>query len=119
MHANQSMDDRSKRNTALDKRLEEIGWGLFLIMIGVIWLVPNAQVPQGIWLIGVAAIMIGLNAVRYLNGIKMHGFTIALGLLALAAGLGSLFGLKLPIFAILLILVGSIIIVKPLLGKKG
>ena len=118
MQANQTMGDHSKRKTALNKRLEDIGWGLFLIMIGVIWLVPNAQVPQGIWLIGAAAIMLGLNAVRYLNGIKMNGFTIALGLLALAAGLGSLFGLKLPIFAILLILVGASIILKPLFDRS-
>lgn len=117
MQANQSMGDQGARNIALNKRIEEIGWGLFLIMIGVIWLVPDAQVPQGIWLIGAAAIMLGINAVRYLNGIRMSSFTIALGLLALVAGLGSLFGLKLPLFAILLILIGASIILKPLFEK--
>jgi hypothetical protein len=30
------------------KRLDQIGWGIFLVMIGVIWLVPG--VPQGTWL---------------------------------------------------------------------
>jgi hypothetical protein len=118
MQAKQDLSDQDTRNKSLNKRLEDIGWGLFLIMIGVIWLVPGAQLPHGFWLIGAAAIMLGLNAVRYLNGIKMSGFTIALGLLALAAGLGSLFGLKLPLFAILLILIGASIILKPLFEKK-
>ena len=46
MQANQTIGDQSKRNTVLDKQLETIGWGLFLVLIGVIWLVPDAHVPQ-------------------------------------------------------------------------
>ena len=30
----------------LNKRLEEIGWALFLIMIGVIWLMPVGRLPE-------------------------------------------------------------------------
>ena len=118
MQANQTIGDQSKRNTVLDKQLETIGWGLFLVLIGVIWLVPDAHVPQEIWLIGAAAIMLGLNAVRYLNGIKTSRFTISLGFLAMAAGLGGLFGLKLPIFAIVLIFAGASIILKGLFEKS-
>lgn len=117
MQANQTIG-QSKRNTALDQQLETIGWGLFLVLIGVMWLLPAAQVPQEIWLIGAAAIMLGLNAIRYLNGIKTSRFTMSLGFLALAAGLGSLFGLKLPILAIVLIFVGGSIILKALFRKR-
>jgi hypothetical protein len=118
MQAKQSLSDQNTRNERLNKRLEDIGWGLFLIMVGALWLMPGAQLPQGIWLIGAAAIMLGLNAVRYLNGITMSGFTIALGVLALAAGLGSLMGVKVPIFAVLIILIGASIILKPLFERK-
>jgi len=114
----QATSNQDTQKSALNKRLEAIGWGLFLIMIGGIWLVPGEQVPQGAWLIGTGLIMLGLNGVRYLNGIKMNGFTIVLGILALAAGLGGLFGVKLPLFAILLILIGAGIILKPLIEKK-
>ena len=62
--------------------------------------------------------MLGLNAARYLNGIKMSGFTIALGVLALAAGLGSLLSVKVLIFAVLLIFLGASIICKPLVERK-
>jgi hypothetical protein len=47
---------------ALDRRLEGIGWALFLIMIGGLGLVPS--VPQGTWLVGTGLIMLGLNVAR-------------------------------------------------------
>ncbi len=113
----QGTSNEDTQKSALNKRLEAIGWGLFLIMMGVIWLVPDEQVPQGTWLIGAGLIMLGVNGVRYLKGIKMSGFTIVLGILALAAGLGGLFGVK-PLIAILLILIGASIILKPRIEKK-
>ena len=118
MQVNQSMNDQTTRNATLNKRLEEMGWGLFLILIGVVLLLPNVDVPQGIWLIGAALILLGLNVIRYLNGIKMSGFTISLGVLALAGGLGSFFGMKVPLFAGLLVLVGASIIFKPLFSRR-
>ncbi len=102
----------------LNKRLETIGWALFLIMIGGLGLVPKEIVPGGTWLIGVGLIMLGLNAARFINGIKMSGFTIGLGILALLSGLGDFFGVQLPLFPILLILIGTDILLRPLLEKK-
>jgi len=102
---------------ALNKRLETIGWALFLIMIGCISFVPDEQVPEGVWSIGVGLIMLGLNAARYFNGIKMSTFTIILGSLALLTGVGDLAGLNLPDLAILLILIGAYMIIRPLIEK--
>ena len=110
------MQDTQK--AALNKRLEGIGWGLFLIMIGGILLVPNEQVPEGTWLIGAGLIMLGLNLARYLNGIRMSGFTIVLGILALASGLSDFAGVDLPLFPILLILIGASILLKPVFEGK-
>lgn len=103
---------------ALNRRLERIGWGLFLIMIGGIGLVPDEQIPEGTWLIGVGLIMLGLNAARSLNGVPMSGFTIVLGFLALASGIGDLLGIDLPIFAILLILIGANLLLRPLFDRN-
>ncbi len=113
----QAASNQDTQKSALNRRLEAIGWGLFLIMIGAIWLVPDGQVPQGTWLIGAGLIMLGINWVRHHNGIKMSGLTIILGILALFAGLSGLFGVK-PIVAILFILIGASIILKPLIKKK-
>ncbi len=102
----------------LNKRLESIGWALFLIMLGGLGLVPKEQVPEGIWSIGVGLIMLGLNAARYLNQIKMSTFTIVLGFLALLTGVGELMGMDLPVLAILLIIIGAGMILKPMFEKE-
>ena len=51
---------------ALNARLEAIGWALFLIWIGGLWLMPDERLPEETWLIGAGLIMLGLNGVRYL-----------------------------------------------------
>jgi hypothetical protein len=102
----------------LNRRLEDIGWGLLLIMTGGVLLVPGELLPRGTWLIGAGVILLVLNLVRYLNGIRMKGFTTILGLIALAAGLGEFYGVQLPLLAIFLILVGASIILKPLMGEN-
>jgi hypothetical protein len=49
----------------LNTRLEAIGWGLFLVIIGTLWLFPENITPKGIWLIAAGLIMLGVNLVRY------------------------------------------------------
>jgi hypothetical protein len=97
-------EEQHKRE--LNKRLEGIGWALFLIMLGGIGLAPNQLVPEGAWLIGVGLIMLGVNLARYLNQIRMSSGTLFLGVLALIAGVTSVAGVDLPIFPIALILLG-------------
>jgi hypothetical protein len=93
---------------ALDHQLERIGWALFLIMIGGLMLVPG--VPGGVWLIGTGLIMLGLNAARQANGIPMSAFTIVLGIAAVVLGVAEIVGAGLPVFPILLILIGASIL---------
>ena len=90
----------------LDKRLDDIGWGVLLVTTGTIWLLPDKQVPHGSWLIAAGLIMLGLNAIRYFNQIRMNGFSLIVGTLVLLAGLGEFFSVNLPLFAIALILIG-------------
>jgi hypothetical protein len=100
-------NDQDVRKKALDKRLDALGWGLFLIMIGGLMLVPEGRIPEGTWLIGTGLIILGTNLVRYLNNIIISGFWVVVGVLAFAAGVGAVFGIDLPVFAILLILIGA------------
>ncbi len=115
IHGLANQDDEK---TALNRRLERIGWGLFFLLTGGILLVPEAQVPQGTWLIAAGIVLLGLNAVRYLNHIKMSMFTTILGVLALAGGLGGFYGVELPLLALFLILVGASIILKPVFERQ-
>lgn len=101
--------DKVKQN----KRLENIGWGLFLIMLGCNLLVPDDLIPGGIWTIGIGLIMLGLNVARYYNGIRMSGFTTFLGILAIISGTAQLFGLDFLQGATFFILLGAYLILKP------
>ncbi len=100
------------RKRDLNKRLETVGWGLFLIMLGGFALAKD--VPEGTWLIGAGLIMLGLNAVRLLLGIRASWFTLILGTIALLSGLGSVYGIEVPVGPLLVILIGLAVIVRAL-----
>jgi hypothetical protein len=109
--------DREK--VALNKRLETVFWGLFLIMLGGWGLIPENIIPKGSWSIGVGFLLLGLNLVRYLNGIRMSGFTTILGILALLGGIGDMLGWADLNGAVLLIILGAYLIIKPWVEKQG
>ncbi len=98
------------RKQALNKQLETVGWGLFLIMIGGFALVKG--VPEGLWLIGAGFIMLGLNAVRLMLGIRASWFTVILGTIALLSGISQVLGVDIPVGPLLIILIGLAIIVR-------
>ena len=97
----------------LNKRLETSFWGLFLIMLGGWAFIPEETAPKGLWSIGVGLIMLGLNATRYFNKIRMSSFTTILGILALLGGIGDMLGWADLNGAFLLIILGAYLILKP------
>lgn len=103
---------------ALNKRLETIGWGCFLIMLGGFVFVPHEMVAKGFWSIGVGVIMLGLNVARYFFKIKMSGFTTFLGVISLIGGVLQLLGMHTLKGAILLIVLGAYLIVKPWFDER-
>lgn len=103
---------------ALNKRLETIGWGCFLIMLGGFSFVPERIVPKGLWSIGIGLIMLGLNGARYAYGIRMSGFTTVLGILSLVGGATQLMGLNSIEGPVLLIILGAYLVVKPWIEKR-
>jgi len=107
-----------EEKAALNKRLETMGWGCFLIMLGGFMFVPHTVVAKGVWSIGVGVIMLGLNVARYFYKIKMSGFTTFLGVISLVSGVLQLFGLHTLEGAILLIVLGAYLIVKPWFDKR-
>lgn len=102
-----------------DHRLHDIGWGLLLILTGAVFLVPSGQVPEGAWLLGVAVILLGLNGVRYARHIPVSGLSTTLGLLALGAGVGRVLGIDLPLLALCLVVIGTSLVLKPLVSRAA
>lgn len=104
----------AKEKGGIEKRLDAIGWALFLIMIGCLLLIPEEQVPDGTWLIGAGIIIIGLQLIRRSNNLKISGFWLFVGLLALGAGISDFYAVEIPVFPILLIIFGASILFDPL-----
>jgi hypothetical protein len=107
-----------EEKAALNKRLETIGWGCFLIMLGGFAFVPGQIIAGGFWSIGVGVIMLGLNAARYAYGIKMSGFTTFLGVVSLISGVLQVLGVHKLEGAILLIVLGLYLVVRPWFEKR-
>ena len=89
-------------------RIDAIGWGLLFLMTGALALIPG--LPDGTWLAGFGVLLLGLNATRVYLGLAPERFGVILGIGAVLAGLGVMAGLDIPVFALLLILIGLAII---------
>jgi len=96
----------------LNQRFEAIAWGAFFLWWGITELFQS--LPNGIGAVGIGLILLGLNLARSLNGIPTSGLTATLGILALVLGGFELarpilrLPFDLPVFAILLIVLGVI-----------
>jgi len=63
-------------------------------------------------------ILLGLNAARYFNGIRMSGFTTFIGILSLIGGIFQLLGWRSMDGAFFLILLGAYLILKPWFDER-
>ena len=101
-----------------NRKLEAIAWAAVFIWWGLTELFR--PLPPGIGAVGIGVILLGLNAARSRNGIPASGFTTTLGILALVLGGLDLtaallhLSFELPAFAILLIVLGAIMLVREL-----
>lgn len=106
----------------LNRNLETVAWGAFFIWWGITELF--SFLPHGTGAIGIGLIWLALNAVRALKGVRISGFTTTLGILALVLGglelAGSVLHLsfELPIFAILLVVLGVILLARELIANR-
>ena len=103
---------------AMNKNFERIAWGAFLVMLGGFMFVPNEIVKGGWWSIGVGLISLGLNVARYFNGLRMSGFTTFLGIISVIGGVLDLAGMEGINGAVLLIVLGGYVILKPYFEKR-
>ena len=103
---------------AMNKNFERIAWGAFLIMLGGFMFVPDEIVKGGWWSIGVGLIFLGLNATRYFNGLRMSGFTTFLGIISVIGGILDLVGMEGVNGAVLIIVLGGYLILKPYFEKR-
>ena len=107
----------------LPRNFDAIGWGALFIWWGISVLVTS--LPAGTVAIGTGVILIGLNVARKLSGVPINRFSTTVGILAFVWGVLELVGVllslpfELPIFAILLIVLGGIVLWPALMGTKN
>jgi hypothetical protein len=106
-----------------NRNLETIAWGALFIWWGMTELF--SFLPHGAGAIGIGLIFLGLYVARSLNGIPTSGFSTTLGILALVLGGLELaisvlhLPFELPVFAILLIVLGAIMLARELLAARA
>ncbi len=103
--------------SVLEKRLDSLGWGLFLIMMGGLWLAPKGYFPQSAWLIGMGGIILILTIIRFLKQIAISGFWVFCGFALLGMGMIDHTGIEFPLFPVLFVLFGTSIVVRFLFRK--
>ena len=108
----------NQEKVSLNKRLETIGWGCFILMLGCFILVPHTIVERGVWSMGVGGIMLGLNVARYFYGIRLSGFTTFIGIVSLLVGIAQLAGVNTLEDAALFIVLGAYLLLKPWFDKQ-
>lgn len=112
-----------KATQSMKVNYEVLAWGALFIWWGITVLIPD--MPTGSTAFGTGLILIGVNIARRLSGTPANSFSTTIGILALIWGglelVGVLVGLpfELPIFAVLLIALGVIILVPELRGKQS
>ncbi len=104
----------------VNRNYEQLAWGAIFVWWGITELFNF--LPNGTGALGFGLILIGLNAARSLNGMPTSGFSITLGILALVLGVLELAGVfltlpfEIPVFAVLLIVLGMIVLVRAMTG---
>ncbi|MDJ0926604.1 MAG: hypothetical protein QNJ73_03050 [Gammaproteobacteria bacterium] len=84
-------------------RFDAAGWALFFIWVGIAWL---ADVGLGIGLLGVAAITLGMQAIRKAFGVPVEMFWIVVGIGFAVAGLWQWLDIQRPLAPFVLIALG-------------
>lgn len=87
----------------LARKLDAVGWGLFLIWIGVVLL---ARAEASLALLGIGVIIVGVQMARVFLKLNPEGFWLVVGLLFVVGGIWQLLDAKLPLVPILLIVAG-------------
>ena len=90
-------------------QIDSAAWALFFIWLGFTIL---AQVPWGWFLIGIAVLVLGAQAVRRQANLNVETFAIVIGLIFLIGGVWELLELQWPLIPILLILFGAYLLQK-------
>ena len=106
----------------LNDRLETATWGLGLILVGGLSLIPGDQTDLA--MLGLGMLLLGLNLVRAIRQIPVSYFSLTLGVIFLLVWMWGLItpglglGIQLELFPLLLIIFGLYLLIPSPKRKK-
>lgn len=106
----------TSRSAIDNKVLDGLAWGLFFILLGLVWIISASHsIDAGTYVaVGVGIILIAINLVRMGVGIKVSKFSLFIGLIAFALGGAGIIGYSLDLVPMIIILIGLFIIAEGL-----
>lgn len=121
MSDSEHADTSTRNKRSVIDRLDAIGWGLFLVWMGVAFL---ADVGWDVGIFGVGLIALGGQAARRYLGVPVERFGLAIGIVFLVWGAWDLLKLRFGearfpggLLPVLCIILGSVVIVAALIRK--
>jgi hypothetical protein len=120
---NEILGDKMNEKPSQKNDYEAIAWGAFFIWWGITELVPS--LPAGTGALGIGLILLGMNAARSGAGVPTSRFSITIGILAVVWGGLELAGVflnlpfEIPVFAILLMVLGGTILARAIRGNRN
>lgn len=115
-HAGWCWDIFASERGGAAARLDGIGWGAFFIWIGVALLF---DVGWGPTLLGIGLITLGVQAARWLFGLRLEGFWLLVGVAFLVGGVWQLVDTAVPLLPVLLMLAGLALVAAALLPRRA
>ena len=107
-------DQMAVNRSALNRKLEAAGWGLFFIWIGIALF---GHIGWGAGLLGVGIITLGAQVARKYFALKLEGFWLAVGFLFMVGGIWELFRVQIGLVPILCIFAGFALLVSIFVGR--
>jgi len=111
----EEVETKESEGRGMARKLDAVGWGLFLIWIGIVLLL-NAS--SSVALLGIGVIILGVQVARVFLKLNLEGFWFVVGLLFLMGGIWQMVGARFPLVPILLIVAGVALIVTRFMPKR-
>lgn len=106
------LEDKRKSKDPIAEKYSAIGWGVFLILVGAVMVLPHALVPEGfLWIAG-GVIMIAYRTALVARGVEASvGFVVA-GVVLIAIGLSEIIDIDIDLLPVILIVAGVLLLSK-------
>jgi len=110
----------AQKKPTLAENYGRIGWALFLIALGVILIIPDSWMPDGIGRIALGALFLFFWVGGWIRQLEVNWFVLFIGIALVLSGSLEFVGLAISLFPLLLIAAGVLYLINILsTGKRA